>query len=284
MENVTTKKRELAPELMARVDACAYIFIADRPEKISAIMESRNVSELDAGRIYTIGALKAAKRRGIAGNYREALEALEAEQVGDRGNPLTRTISADAAARVIAKYRRINDNSPMRTNTVDVNRMSWARMDRQPYTAYTQPHTWRTEDTQPKEVKREHSLNVGKILGTMYSQIEDRFENTDAIYEAYNAAIERNMAVFFKEYTSRLSRTVKMRLIDLADYISRESNGSALKAERVINALTSAKGRKAPETSKMANFAANLHRQFEHKDAVSCPEFVSLLYWYGIIR
>jgi hypothetical protein len=283
MENVTTKKRELAPELMARVDACAYIFMADKPEKISAIMESRNVSELDAGRLYTIGALKAEKRRGIARNYREALEALEAEQVGDRGNPLTRTVSADNTARVIARYQRINDNSPMRTTTVDVIRMSWAHMDNQPYTAYTQPHTWYTEDTQPKEAKRDHSLNVGKILGTMYSQIEDRFEHTDAVYEAHNAVIERNMAVFFTEYTSRLSRTVKMRLADLAGYIRRESNGSALKAERVISALTSAKGREAPETSKMANFAANLHRQFEHKDAVSCPEFVSLLYRYGDI-
>jgi hypothetical protein len=283
MEHVTTKKRELAPELMARVDACAYIFIADRPEKISAIMESRNVPELDAGRIYTIGALKAAKRRGTARNYREALEVLEAEQAGDRGNPLTRTINADNTARAIARYQRINDNSPMRTTTIDVIRMSWARMDNQPYTAYVQPHTWYVQHREPKEVEPKHSLNVGKILGTMYCQEEYRQEREDPVYTAHNAVIERNMTVFFTEYTSRLSRTVKMRLADLAGYIRRESNGSALKAERVISALTSAKGREAPETSKMANFAANLHRQFEHKDAVSCPEFVSLLYRYGDI-
>jgi hypothetical protein len=57
--------------------------MADKPDKISAIMADRNVSELEAARIYTIGALKAAKRRGTAKNYREALELLEAEQIGE---------------------------------------------------------------------------------------------------------------------------------------------------------------------------------------------------------
>jgi hypothetical protein len=66
MENVTVKRRELAPAIMARVDACAYIFMADTPEKINAIMEDRGVSEQEAGRIYIIGALKHAIRRGTA--------------------------------------------------------------------------------------------------------------------------------------------------------------------------------------------------------------------------
>jgi hypothetical protein len=281
MENVTTKKRELAPAIMARVDACAYIFMADRPEKISASMEGREVSELEAGRIYTIGALKAAKRRGTAKNYREALEALEAEQVGDRGNPLTRAISADNTAQKIAKYGRMNDNAPMRINCVDITRMAWAHMDNQPLTAYAQPQNWHIEEKQPEAEKHNHALNTGKVLGTLYTEWEAREIEADPANEARHNIIEKNLVVFFAEYISRLSRTVKMRLADLANYLDRESNGSALKAERIINTLTSAKGRAAPETSKMANFAANLHRNFQYKDSVTCPEFISLLCRYG---
>jgi hypothetical protein len=72
-----------------------------------------------------------------------------------------------------------------------------------------------------------------------------------------------------------------MRLADLAEYIDRESNGNVIKAENIISALTSAKGREAPGTCKMANFAANLHRNFEYKDSVTCPEFISMLFRYG---
>jgi hypothetical protein len=88
MDNVTTKRRELSPALMQRVDACAYIFTADTPEKLSAIMAEQGVSELEAGRIYALGALKHAIQRGTAKNYREAVEALEAEQVGGQRGPV----------------------------------------------------------------------------------------------------------------------------------------------------------------------------------------------------
>jgi hypothetical protein len=74
-----------------------------------------------------------------------------------------------------------------------------------------------------------------------------------------------------------------MRLADLAEYVDRESNGDIFKAERIINALTSVKGRKSPGTSKLANFAANLHRNFEYKECITCPEFIRLLCQYGSI-
>jgi hypothetical protein len=282
MENVTTKKRELAPELMVRVDACARIFIAERPEKIVGIMLDKDVSVLDAGRIYTIGALKAAKRRGTARTYREALEILEASQAGDRGDPITRTVYADTTARTIARYRRMTDSTPMRTATADVIRMAWARMDHQPLTAYIRPQDWSTVDSRPAGDKRSHTLQVGKILGTMYTEAEYREERGYPEDKYTDAVVANNCRRYFAEYTSRLSRTVRMRLADLAGYIYRESGGDEYKAEKVISNLTSAKGRKAPETSKLANFAANLHRNFEHKDAVTCPEFTSLLYRYGM--
>jgi hypothetical protein len=281
MKHVTTKKRELAPAIMARVDACAYIFMADKPEKIRAIMADRNVSELEAGRIYTIGALKAAKQRGIAKNYREALELLEAEQVGDRGNQLTRTASVDNTAHIAARYQRMNDDAPMRIATIDVVHMAWARMDNQPYTAYVLPRNWTAEATEPKEEKRSQTLTIGKILGSMYTDMEYRQEQSAPEYAYTNAVIAANMRRFFAEYVSRLSQTVKNRLAGLAGYIDRESNGDMLKAERIISTLTSAKGREAPGTCKMANFAANLYRNFEHKDTITCQEFISMLFRYG---
>jgi hypothetical protein len=279
MKNVTAKKRELAPAIMARVDACAYIFMADRPEKIAAIMEDRGVSELEAGRIYTIGAMKAAKRRGTARNYREALEALEAEQVGDRINPLTRTDSAGNTACTVQCINRINAGNRYIPDyvsgiaaytTVINNRTVYGPMVRHI------AHYPRQE-----EEKRRHIRNVGKVLGTLYTEWEAREFEADPANEVRHTIIEKNLRVFFAEYTSRLSRTVKTRLADLVNYLDRESNGNALKAEWIIGALTSARGRAAPETSRMATFIRHLHENFAYKDAVTCQEFTGLLCRYG---
>jgi hypothetical protein len=266
---------------MKRVDGCAYIFMADKPHKIAAIMADREVTELEAGRIYVIGALKAAKRRGTAGTYLDALRNLEDEQAGDRSNPLTRSLSADATARVVSRCRRINDKSAMRVATVDVVRMAWARMDNQPLTAYVQPQTWRTEESNIGEAGAPRARSVGKVLGTLYTQIEEQQEQLNPEYAFINTRVELNYRRFFQEYKSRLSRTVRTRLAELMGYIRRESNGGALKAERVIKGITSRRGRKAPETSKLAAFAINLHHNFPHKDAVTVVEFVTLVYKYG---
>jgi hypothetical protein len=281
MENVPTNKRELAPELMARVDGCAYIFKADRPDKINAIMEGKGVTEAEAGRIYTLGALKDRIRQGRAKNYRGAIDVLEAEQVGDRGCLLTRTVNADRTASVVAHYQRINNSTPMLVNHVDVVRMAWARMDNQPLTVYAQPENWRVEVVTPKENKRVHAASVGKVLGTMYTEMEFRQELSDPVYECSNAVIQKNLEAFFKEYVSRLSKTVKSRLDDLSEYVSNKSNGDELEAEKAIKNLTSAKGRTDPETSKLSVFVDHLHRHFEHKDALTCPEFTELLLRYG---
>jgi hypothetical protein len=281
MENVT-KKRELAPALMARVDACAYIFMADKPDKIKAIAESREVPELEAGRIYTIGALKAAKRRGTAKNYREALETLEAEQAGDRGNPLTRSVSADDTASKVAHYKRMTDGIPMRINKLDVVRMSWARMDNRSYAAYVRPQDWQVEDgAAPAANKQSHARNMGKVLGTLYAEMEYRRMQDGTEHEYTNKTIEGNIRRFFEDYTKRLSRTVNERINDLCACIDAESGGDADTADKVISVLSSRGGRKAPGASKLAVFAMNLHNGFPHRDAVTCREFISLLYRYG---
>jgi hypothetical protein len=281
MKNTTNRDRQFfGRRFMLRVDGYAYMYAQENPDKIRAIAENRGVSEQEAGRIYTIGALKAAKRRGTARTYAEALDALEAEQVGSRPDPLLRALSADKTARTVAKYARKTANSPDRTTRVDLVRMAWARMDNQPLTAYAGAAAWIITEAPPKTIKRKHGLNPAKALGVLYTEWEDRKEKDGPEYGAYNATVEKNARAFFAEYKSRLSDTAKGKVNELRAYVDRESGYDPDKAEGVIKGLTSAKGREEPETARLSNFAANLHRGFEHKDAVSCPEFIELLHRY----
>jgi hypothetical protein len=269
---------------MLRVDACAYIFTADKPEKIKKIMEDREVSKLEAGRIYTIGALKAAKRRGTAATYREALEALEAEQLGDRGCTLTRTVSMDRTAGDMARLRGMTNGAPTYTAHIDYVRLAWARMDNQPIAEYigTIP-SYRWQDM-PKYIRapyKKHPANVGKVLGSMYAALEVREEQASPEYAYTNSILDENMRVFFQEYKSRLSRTVKERLVDLNRYIQIKAGNDVEKAGKVIKAVTSAEGAASSETSKMHNFIANLHRNFVHRETLTRTELTELIYRYG---
>jgi hypothetical protein len=161
--------------------------------------------------------------------------------------------------------------------------MAWAHMDNQPLTAYAKPERWTVVSTGPQEDKPTRPTTIGKVLGTLYTEWEAREQMADPVYEVCNAVIERNLRVFFAEYTSRLSQTVRMQLADLAAYIRRESNGNVLAVDEAVQALTSAKGKKDPGTSKLAKFVDNLHYRFDHKESVSCPEFIGLLYRYSDI-
>jgi hypothetical protein len=155
-------------------------------------------------------------------------------------------------------------------------------MDNQPVSEYigTIPaYVWRIYDTQPKEKKLSHDINVGKALGNLYTDIELRQAQADSAYryDRTPEIIQNNMRLYFTEYKSRLSKTVKARLAELAEYVNTAEGGTY----KAIRSLTSAQGREAPETSRMARFAANLHRNFEHKDCLTCPEFIRLLCQYG---
>jgi hypothetical protein len=296
MNNVTTKKRVLSPAIMVRVDACAYIAMSDKPEKINAIMADRGVDALEAGRIYIIGALNASKRRGTAKNYAEAIEALEAEQVGYRGDPLTRTISADNTARTVSRINALNAGNQYVPDYVSgMAAYTTVVADRTVYgpMVYNTAHYPTT-----KGEKRSHTRNNGVVAGTFYTEWEAREIEADPangancineareieaarVREARNNNIEKNLTVFFAEYMCRLSAKVRRGIANLFDYLDRESGGDALEAEQVIKYLTSAQGWAAPETSKMAVFAVNLHRNFQYKDSVSYPEFIKLMYTYG---
>jgi hypothetical protein len=283
MKNLTeTNKGKLPARLMKRVDSCAHIFIADKPEKISQIMADKGVDELEAGRIYTIGALKAAKRRGTAKNYIEAVSRLEMEQVGDRGCPLTRTVNADKAAMTVAKYKRMTGGGYLQASMVDAVRTAWARMDNQPVTAYVQP----VARTVPKNVKQAAKLRcppcVGKALGQLYTEWEERTIKSGPEYVYTNMAIVENLKRFFNEYLARQSKTVNKRLSELKEFVRSKNNKQGV--DVIVKSLLSNAGKESADTARLANFAVNLWRQFEHKDSLSVTEFTELLYRYGLDR
>jgi hypothetical protein len=296
----------LSPALMARVDACACIAVSDNPEKIDSIMRDyagrgHDITKEEAGRIYVIGTLKAMKRRGTAYSYADALDMYENEQMGDRGCPLTRTINADKVGRAIATLYKNTNSTPMMINNISVVRMAWSRMDNQRLTASdANPQTWKTVKESPKVSGPSHALNVGKVLGTLYSMWDDRANVGMAIGSLYTeldqkstvqdsiSTVTNNLTLYFNEYTERLSGKVQLRLNELRAYVDArvcriaQANERAIKADEVIDELMVGKNNKDSTTYKLANFAANLHRNFEHKDSITCTEFVKLLYWYGL--
>jgi hypothetical protein len=173
--NVTKKRNKgtIPAYLMPRVDACAMIFIDDKPEKIKRIALSRGCDEMTAGRIYTIGALKAARRRGTARNYREAIEQLENEQMGDRVDPITRFISAEKTALDIAHINRMNNSG-----TTAVYRQGFT-VDPEGNAEYTRFFMGTMRSKKPTEqTERPHTVNMGKVLGTLYAEWEEREAET----------------------------------------------------------------------------------------------------------
>jgi hypothetical protein len=256
-----TKNRALPPDQMARVTACAHLFMDSREEKINGIAADKGVTPIEAATIYTLGALKAAIRRGTARNYREALDRLEAEQVGDRGDRLLRTVSMDDTARMIARINRANAGNssiPDYYRSTD-NGASWT------------PH-YPAQATKPANTT---DRAAGRVLGTLYTQWEERQADTDldvvmgkAEMDARTAQIERNLTLFFAEYVSRLSRTSKVRLYDLV--------GSKIDPAY----LTSRKGQADPETKGLAWGAAHLFKGFTHKAGLTCRNFIDMVRRY----
>lgn len=94
----------LSKDIQQRIDACALVYMADKPEKIAAIKEYVDVSEFVAGRMYTIGAIKGSLRRGTARNWTEAVELVELEQTGES----VRAHYATPLQREVARIEQMN--------------------------------------------------------------------------------------------------------------------------------------------------------------------------------
>jgi hypothetical protein len=264
MDNASKSNRTLPQAIMARVQACALIFL-DGPTagKINQIAQDREIPPMDAAIMYTMGALKASKRRGTARNYREALDRLEAEQVGDRGDKLTRTVTADNNARYIARINRINQGDAY---TPDY------------YQSIDAGATWAAHYPQAAHKPGTTKRSLGKVLGTLYTEWDAREEleaqlDPERIYaraerDAQAMQIGKNMRLFFTEFAQRLTRTAKTRLYEIAT--------SAV----TPGYLTSRAGQTDPSTKRESWGATRLWQDFPHRDSVSCKEFIELVRHY----
>jgi ribonuclease HII len=255
-----TRKRALPAKIMIRVETCAILFLdSSRKDKINRNAEEDGIAVEEAATAYTLGALKAAKRRGTARNYREALEKLEAEQVGDRGSRITRSISADSIASTVARINRVNAGN---RDIPDY------------YSTMDKGTTWTPHYPKPMDSTQHTSRNMGKVLGTLYTEWEDREAGLDPALIAHNKAmqaeqsqVEKNLKAFFAEYESRLSKTAKTRLHELAE--------STVSPNYLMG-----HGMTDPDTKRIAWSTYRLYESFPHRDSISGIEFICLIRKY----
>ena len=226
-----------------RVNACAIIMANDKPEKIVAIAEERNVDATTAARMYVLGALKASIRRGSAVNMADALERFEDSQIGDR------SVSVHGEAPINREVRRIDH----------INRQ------------------WSIEEgIEPTHERKESKAarprrNMGKCLGELYTA-------WDASIMAYNpetiaeddarASVEAKAAIarYIAEYVSRLSRTARATIRDV--------KATRYDVDAIMKGAT-------PETAKMKERVKYLHHNFPARDSVTARELLSLLREYA---
>jgi len=274
---------KLSGRLMLKVKACAIIFMASRPAaKIRQIAEAKGISLEEASVMYTIGALKRVKRQGVVLNYAQALDRLEAEQVGDRGSQITKTISADKTAREVARINRINEGEKFSIDGVhyvyDYDNIKTINYDRdQGVINYAViPHFSIVEKTatEPKP---------NKVLGTLYAEWEARQQASDPAMQAekwvnfetlkaehknsdsINNIINANLDLFFADYASRLSKTAKRRLYELSES----------KTDPAY--LMSRKGQTDAKTKRESWGAYTLYSGFPHRESISGIEFINLI-------
>lgn len=236
----------LSAMTMKRIEACAWIAASEKQEKIEAIAEATGNTTLDASKMYIIGALKAGIRRGTYRTYSEALDALEREQIGDRGE------SIGGLSNIERDVRRIN------------------HINAKPVMQ------WEIELMGSKEVteKKRHDVrNMAKVYGSLYVQWETQEAQSTVEYVYENA--ERDTAIlnmdstiraYISEYIGRLSPTACKAIRAIvesaysADDIARATDGDGYALRNKLNYL---------------------HRGFPKRDAVTPKEFAHILKRYA---
>jgi methyl coenzyme M reductase beta subunit len=245
--------------------ACAYLFLDIRKEKITMMADKLNIEPIKAATIYTIGAIKASLRRGTAENYKAALDALENEQVGDRGRQIIRTINADIIANTVARISTINAGSKTIPDY---------------YKSVDNGNTW--EAHYPDSRKKPKSSTkaairkiIDRVRGTLAVAWEDMQAELDPArvldksnLDAKIIQIEKYLMLIFAEYESRLSRMSKKRLYALAQ------------GTEPASYLTSRMGQNDPKTKKQAWAAVYLFQNFPYKDCLKCVDFINLVRRY----
>ena len=277
-----SNSRKISPKLMLRVQACAILFMASkRKECIERIAEAKGIELEQAAIMYTLGALKRAKRQGVAKNYTQALDNLEAEQVGDRGNPITKSRQADKMSRYIDKLNRKNKGDVIVMDKVKyIHDYDFTFMERLPLAPIVAiipkqltPHF---EVIDIKE-KKQNMRNVGRVLGTLYAKWEEQTEQYNPIniitnreLDAKRAQVEKNLSLYFADYSARLSNTSYKLLKEIAQ--------SDIKP----TILMSDEGLKSDnkELKKLSWQAYTLYKGFPHKDAITGCQFIELIRQY----
>jgi hypothetical protein len=251
------KERTIPPALMLRIKSCAFIFQVDKPEKINAIAQGKGIAIDEAGIAYTIGCIKSMKRTGTARNYQEALDILEARQMGDRGDNLN---PPNALSRNVEKINRMNKGTtytPEYIRSVDHGK------------------TWAAVFPANKPENRSHTRNMGKIYGSMYTAQAEREAESDperimskTQFESVQAHRDKHLKLFFAEYFTRLSKTCQRRIKELKD----SPEKSAYLASRA--------GREDPKTKGMARAAENLFSNFPYREELNRREYIDLVRQY----
>ena len=278
------KKSSLSTRLMARVRACAILFldVESSRNRISEIASDLGIEIGEASIVYTIGALKAGIRRGLARNYAQALDNLEREQAGDRGNPLTRTLSAEKTALRISDLSH-ETGASFNKGQIDAVHLSWAKMDKQPLGPLVRElkvffETVKGPEKAGKAPKTDISSGLGKVFGTLYAEWEEREEESDPLsiltkkekieLAGDRVEIKKNLTLFFADYKNRLSRTSRERLDELA--------GSTVDSAFLL----SCEGRVGKTTKKLSRAARSLYANFPHKVGLTIQEFIALVRKY----
>ena len=128
------------PAQRARIDACAWIYLSTKGERIAEAAKERGVSDIDMARMYVWGAIKAHKRRGTGRTIDGILELIELEQEHDTN----RNIPSDTAREVsridaingtdyvlIVNGRRVQVGKPAETTNTKRPRVDLFRIYRQ---------------------------------------------------------------------------------------------------------------------------------------------------------
>jgi len=104
-----------------------------------------------------------------------------------------------------------------------------------------------------------HKRNMGKVLGTLYVEIEGAIQSSAiGIETLVSAAID----AYIRDYVTRLSKTARASIRDMVH--------SAYSVDAIMSAKT-------PQTTKMAKAAKYLHHNFPMADRVTTRELVYLL-------
>ena len=237
----------LSAMTMKRIEACAWIVASDKAEKIEAIAEATGNNTLDSAKMYIIGALKAGIRRGTYRTYSDALDALEREQIGDRGE------SIGGLSAIERDVRRIN------------------HINAKPSTQ------WDIELMGSKEVteKKSHKRNMAKVYGSLYVQWETKEKESTVDYVYENA--ERETAILHMDSTIRAY---------IHEYIGRLSPTAQKAVKAIVEARYSADAiaTAKPDTEVYAlrNKLNYLHKGFPKREAITAREFGELLQKYAV--